>query len=57
MRIQMYPYMRDEREIDGTASRAFTRAYLIAVLTAATIGLGIGVVWVIAGLVHFHPLW
>ena len=43
--------------LDATASRAFTRGYVIAVLTAAVIGLGIGVVWVIAGLWHFHPLW
>jgi hypothetical protein len=49
--------MRDEREIETTASHAFTRADLIAVLTAAAIGLGIGVVWVIVGLLHFHPLW
>jgi hypothetical protein len=49
--------MRDEHEIDATASRAFTRAYVIAFLTAAAIGLGIGVVWVIVGLLHFHPLW
>jgi hypothetical protein len=53
----MYPYMRDEREIDTTASRAFTRGYVIAVLTAAAVGLAIGVVWVIDGLLHFHPLW
>jgi hypothetical protein len=53
----MDPYMRDEREIDATASRAFTRAYLIAFVTAAAIGLGIGVVWVVAGLLHVHPLW
>ena len=53
----MYPYMRDEREIDATASRACTRGYLMAVLTAGAIGVGIGVVWVIAGLVHVHPLW
>jgi len=49
--------MRDEREIETTASRAFTRAYVIAVLSAGAIGLGIGVVWVIAGVLHVHPLW
>jgi hypothetical protein len=29
------------------------RAYVVAAL----IGLAIGIVWVIAGLLHFHPLW
>ena len=53
----MSPYMRDDREIETTASPAFTCAYLIAVLTAGAIGLAAGVVWVIAGLLHFHPLW
>jgi hypothetical protein len=51
------PYMRDEREIQTTASKRFTRYYLIAVATAALIGLAIGVVWVVAGILHFHPLW
>jgi hypothetical protein len=50
----MSAYMRDEREIDTTASRTFTRLFLVAVLTAAAIGLGIGVLWVVAGLLHFH---
>ena len=50
----MSAYMRDEREIDTTASRSFTRLFLVAVLTAAAIGLGIGVLWVVAGLLHFH---
>jgi hypothetical protein len=39
-----------QREIDSTASRAFTRLFLIAFGVAAAIGLGAGVVWVIAGL-------
>ena len=47
------PY-RDKDQIDGTASRAFTRAFLLAFGIAALIGLGIGVVWVIAGLLTFH---
>ena len=33
------------------------RGYLIAVGIAALIGLVIGIIWVIAGLLHFHPLW
>jgi hypothetical protein len=47
------PY-RDQDHIDGTASRAFTRAFLLAFGIAALIGLGIGIVWVIAGLLNFH---
>lgn len=49
--------LRQDRELDGTASRAFTRAYVKAIGIAAVIGLAIGVVWVIAGLLHFNPLW
>ena len=33
------------------------RAYLVMLGVGALIGLVIGVVWVIAGLLHFHPLW
>ena len=51
------PYMRDEREFQTTASKRFTRAYLVAVGVAALVGLAIGIVWTIAGLLHFHPLW
>jgi hypothetical protein len=29
----------------------------VAVGTAALIGLLIGIVWTVAGLLHFHPLW
>jgi hypothetical protein len=49
--------MRDVRQIEATASRTFTRRYLIAFGTAALIGLVLGVIWVIAGILHFHPLW
>jgi hypothetical protein len=51
------PHMRDEHEMDTIASKRFTRYYLIAFGTAALIGLLAGVVWVIAGILHFHPLW
>ena len=34
-----------------------TRRYLAAFGIAALIGLGVGVIWVIAGILHFHPLW
>ena len=35
----------------------FLRTYLMAFTIAALIGAGIGVVWVLAGILHFHPLW
>jgi len=53
----MSPYRRDEREIDTTATRGCSRAFLMAVLTAASIGLWLGIVWVVAGLLRMHPLW
>jgi len=46
--------MREQREIDTTASSAFTRAFILIFGIAALVGLGIGVVWVIAGLLNFH---
>jgi len=49
--------MRQDRHLDRTASRAGTRVYLLAVGVAALIGLTLGVIWTIAGLLHFHPLW
>ncbi|MGB7219688.1 MAG: hypothetical protein WBD07_12895 [Vicinamibacterales bacterium] len=49
------PY-RDQDQIDGTASRRASRAFLFAFGLAALIGLGMGVVWVIAGLLNFHVL-
>ncbi len=35
----------------------FARTFAVAVGIAALIGLAIGVVWTVAGLLHFHPLW
>ena len=49
--------MRQDRELDSTASRVGSRVYLKAVGVAALIGLVIGIVWTIAGILHFHPLW
>jgi hypothetical protein len=49
--------MREDRELDSTASRAATRFYFKAVGIAALIGLTIGIIWTIAGILHFHPLW
>ena len=51
------PVPRYEREIDDIAGPKFTRLFLIALGTAVLLGLGIGVVWVLAGILHFHPLW
>jgi len=47
----------DKRHTETTASRRFTRYYLTAFVIAALVGLAIGIVWTIAGLLHFHPLW
>lgn len=48
--------MRDEREADTIASKKFTRYFLSAFGIAALIGLVIGLIWIIAGILHFHPL-
>jgi hypothetical protein len=47
---------RDQDHIDGTASRTFTRAFLLAFGVAALVGLTLGVLWVIAGLLNFQVL-
>jgi hypothetical protein len=49
--------MRDQREIQTTASRRFTRVYLMAFAIAALIGLVAGTIWVVTGTLHFHPIW
>jgi ElaB/YqjD/DUF883 family membrane-anchored ribosome-binding protein len=49
--------MRQDREIDRTATKAETHIFFTALGIAALIGLLIGIVWVIAGILHFHPLW
>ena len=51
------PIPRYEREIDEIAGPRFTRLFFMAFGTAALIGLVLGVIWVIAGILHFHPLW
>jgi hypothetical protein len=51
------PIPRYEREQQNIASRRFTRAVIKAFGIAAIVGLIIGVIWTIAGLLHFHPLW
>jgi hypothetical protein len=45
-----------EREMARQHWRLFGRPFLILFGVAALIGLGIGVVWVIAGLLNFHVL-
>jgi hypothetical protein len=51
------PIPRYERELEAGAGPRFRRLFFVAFGTAALIGLLIGVIWVIAGLLHFHPLW
>jgi hypothetical protein len=48
---------RYERERQNIASRRFTRGLVRLYLVAAVIGLIVGVIWVTAGLLKFHPLW
>jgi hypothetical protein len=49
--------MRQDREIDRTATKAETRLFMMALGIAALIGLAIGIAWTIAGMLRFHPLW
>lgn len=51
------PVPRYERDIDEIASPRFARLFLIALATAVLLGVGVGLIWVLAGLLHFHPLW
>jgi hypothetical protein len=48
---------RDTRRMGLARPGWFARSYVSAFGIAALIGLGIGIVWVVAGLLHFHPLW
>lgn len=45
-----------ERPLVG-GGPVFRRLFLVAFGTAALIGLLIGILWVLAGILHFHPLW
>ena len=47
-------YERDRQRVAGPRT---SRLIVRAILTAALIGLCIGIVWVIVGILHFHPLW
>ncbi len=53
MPLRRRPY---DRPLEGGGPR-FRRLFFIAFATAVLLGLGIGVIWVIAGILHFHPLW
>ena len=48
------PLPRYEIERQRQAGPRFTRAFFLAFGVAALIGLGIGILWVIAGLLNFH---
>jgi hypothetical protein len=50
------PIPRYERELGAGAGPRFRRAFLMLCGVGALIGLVIGIVWVIAGLLHFHVL-
>jgi len=51
------PLFISERERARRRWRYFGRPYLVLLCAAALLGLTLGLVWVIAGLLHFHPLW
>jgi len=44
------------REAARRRWRYFGRPYLMLVAVAALVGLGVGIVWVLAGLVHYYLL-
>ena len=48
---------RYQRERERIAGPKFTRALIMLFAIGALVGLAIGIVWVVAGLLHFHPLW
>jgi hypothetical protein len=51
------PIPRYEREQQQIAGRRFTRGAVKLYAVGALIGLILGAIWVIAGLLNFHPLW
>ena len=51
------PISRYQREREQIAGPKFTRSLVKLYLIAAVVGLIVGVVWVIAGILHFYPLW
>jgi hypothetical protein len=50
-------FLLSERERARLHWRYFGRPYVRLIGMAALVGLALGAIWVIAGLLHFHPLW
>jgi hypothetical protein len=46
--------VRYQRELDTAASPRFRRAFLKLLAIGALVGLGIGILWVIAGILRFQ---
>ena len=55
--LNIMPISRYQRERERIAGPKFTRGIVKLYLVGAGIGLIVGVVWVIAGLLRYHPLW
>ena len=53
MTVRRRPY---ERPLEG-GGPVFRRLFTIAFLTAVLVGLVAGILWIVAGVLHFHPLW
>ena len=51
------PISQHQREQERIAGPRLTRGLATFYLIGAAIGLLIGIVWVIAGILHFHRLW
>lgn len=51
------PIPRYERDRQNIASQRFTRGLLKLYIVAAVVGLIVGIMWVAAGILKFHPLW
>ena len=50
------PLPRYEREPEESAGPGFRRFFFLAIATAVILGLGLGLAWIAAGLLHFHWL-
>ncbi len=51
------PISRSQQTRERIAGPTFTRSILKFYLVAAAIGLLVGLVWIVVGILHFHPLW
>jgi hypothetical protein len=45
-----------ERDRARLRWRRFGRPYLLLVGVAALVGMALGLIWIVAGLLHFHPI-